>query len=178
VLSQFYSIQCHIDFIDYKSLERGNFRKCYDGPLAELPIAIIPQFVDEIIDSEFWSFPYLPPPELRYPKNPWQPGKILPEFRDFLTAFLEHIADYTVNSWREYYARHTIDLARAYVTKRTDHTNRTDHALSEDEYERLVHECDYHLYNFLKSQLASTDPILRALHPKYSIETGTQTLFL
>ncbi|TFH29555.1 MAG: hypothetical protein E4G98_03615 [Promethearchaeota archaeon] len=60
-------------------------------------------------------------------------------------------------------------MAHAYIT---------DHALLEDDFVRLVHECDYLLYNFLKSQLASHDPILQALHPKYSIKTGSLPLFL
>ncbi len=171
VLTQFHAIECAMenDYADIKRVERGNFQFSYHGPLAELPLTEIPRFIEQLFGSDFVSFPYLPPPELRYPKNPWQPGKILPEFRDFLTAFLEHITDFAIDSWREYYARHTVDLGRSYIT---------DRSLSEDDFERLVHECDFRLYNFLKNHLPSSDPLLQELGTKFSIETNNQSLFL
>ncbi len=150
----------------------------YNGPLNELPSEEIPRFVDVLLDDHILSgnnldFPCLPDIPRGHGITGFIRGDILPEFRSFFTSFLEHISDYDENSWKEYYARHPVDLAQAYIKNPG-----SQDALSQDEYERLVHECDYRLYNFLKNNFPSSDSMLQALHGKFSVEMEHQSIYL
>ncbi len=187
VLTQISSLNIAIQ-MDYDLNRRNNQPPefSYNDPITDIPAEEIPQFVEVLFQSHIMAsynlcFPCLPDIPLSYPELADLPefagkefvgaksGGVLPEFRAFFASFLEEISNYNENSWKEYYARHSIDLARVYVKTGN---------LSQDEYERLVHECDYRLYNYLKSNLASSDPLLQALHGKFAVEINNQSLLL
>ncbi|MHA1620355.1 MAG: hypothetical protein ACTSVZ_13845, partial [Promethearchaeota archaeon] len=179
ILAEIYGIDISIRMdYEYNMLNNRTPYLPYNGPLNELPSEEIPRFVEAFFGefdfgSNNISFPCLP----NIPRGPgiigFICGDILPEFRAFFTSFLEEISDYDENSWKEYYARHPVDLAQAYIKKPG-----SQDVLSQDEYERLVHECDYRLYNLLKNNLPSSDSMLQALHRKFSIKVDHQSIYL
>ncbi|MHA1520943.1 MAG: leucine-rich repeat domain-containing protein [Promethearchaeota archaeon] len=181
ILAQLHSIDLAVRMdYEYNRLNNRAPYFSYNGPLYELPIDHIPKFVEILFaESENGNepepetnnllFPRLPTPVSQDLLHHIYYGPILPEFRAFLISFLKHISDYNENSWKKYYARHPIDLARSYIKTRR---------LTLDERERLVHECDYRIFNFLKENLAVLDPLLQDLQGKFSIEMKNQSLCL
>ncbi|MHA1520466.1 MAG: leucine-rich repeat domain-containing protein [Promethearchaeota archaeon] len=195
VLAQISSINYAIQ-MDYELNRRNNQPPFFshNGSLNDLPAEEISKFVDDLFEMHIMasynlSFPHLPDIPTSYPDLGngdviiYSSGGVLPEFRAFLTSFLEEISNYNEDSWKEYYARHTIDLARAYVKYKgrapsQDCLSPSQDAISQDEYERLVHECDYRLYNYLKDNITSSDPLLQALHGKFSVKMTDQDSLL
>jgi len=174
---------------DYDVMNNRTPYITYHGPLSKLPVDEIPRFIEELsgdfnLESRNIEFPSLPIPKTQDPQHRIYIKPILPAFRTFLISFLEHIAEYNGDSWKDYYARHPIDLAQSYIKSHKSHKShksRQSHespTLNPDEFERLEHECDYRMYDLLKNNLSSLDPILLALNEKFSVKMSNQSLFL
>ncbi|MHA1520143.1 MAG: leucine-rich repeat domain-containing protein [Promethearchaeota archaeon] len=176
-LAQIRSINISIQMdYDRRHVRHSYFH--YNGALADLPAEEIHRFVDVLFEDHIISgynldFPCLPDSPRDSGIGGFIPIVVLPEFRAFLLSFLKDISEYNEDSWKDYYARHPIDLARVYVKNPG-----TQNALSQDERERLIHECNYRLYNYLKDNLPSKDPLLQDLHGKFTIETSKRSLYL
>ncbi|MHA1521934.1 MAG: leucine-rich repeat domain-containing protein [Promethearchaeota archaeon] len=186
-LSQFTHLESSIRHAyDYDVMNNRTPYITYHGPLSELPVDEIPRFIEELsgdfnLESRNIEFPSLPIPTVKDPLHRIYIKPLLPAFRTFLISFLEHIAEYNGDSWKDYYARHPVDIAQSYVKSNKSHKSRQSHespTLNPDEFERLVHECDYRIYTLLKNNLSSLDPILLALNEKFSVKMGNQSLLL
>jgi len=126
------------------------------------------------------------------PPAPYQP--MIPAFKTMLLEVLNNIFDYSIDSWREYYAKHPADLALHYI--RSQHSNNSSKKVStvsaplsttsidlispltEEEIRRLIHEADYKVFSLLQTRFPATNPVLQAISERFSEENGLNRIYL